>query len=121
MLIESAQDLNPLHDYFNSLEKIKNYSIKLALPGHGNTMEGLGNRLEEIKAGHHHRINQILACIQDEEKTAWQICQEVYRKVNFFAPLMATITRCVYLESIGKIKATIKNDILYYQLVKGNC
>ena len=56
VLIESAQDLNPLHDYFNSLEKIKNYSIKLGLPGHGNTMAGLGNRLEEIKAGHQHRI-----------------------------------------------------------------
>ena len=106
MLIESSQDLNPLQDYFNSLEKIKDYSIKLALPGHGNTMEGLGNRIEEIKSGHQHRINQILACIQDEEKTAWQICQEVYRKVNFFAPLMATITRCIYLESIGKIKST---------------
>ena len=119
VLIESSQDLNPLQDYFNSLEKIKDYSIKLALPGHGNTMEGLGNRLEEIKSGHQHRMDQILSCIQDEEKTAWQICQEVYRKVNFFAPFMATITRCIYLESIGKIKAKIKNDIIYYQLVGG--
>jgi glyoxylase-like metal-dependent hydrolase (beta-lactamase superfamily II) len=118
VLIESSQDVNPLHDYFNSLEKIKNYSIKLALPGHGNTMKGLGNRLEEIKSGHQHRMDQILTCIRDEEKTAWQICQEVYRKVHFFAPLMATITRCIYLESIGKLKSTIKKDTIYYQLVE---
>ena len=43
-----------------------------------------------------------------------------YRKVNFFAPFMATITRCIYLESIGKIKSYIKNDTIYYQLIEKN-
>lgn len=118
VLIESPQDLNPLRDYLNSLDKIKDYSIKLALPGHGHTMKGLGNRLVEIKSGHQHRMHQILECIKDQDKTAWQVCQEVYRKENFFSPLMATITRCIYLESMGKIKSTIKNDTIYYQLVE---
>lgn len=115
VLIESPYDLNPLQDYFNSMDKIKDYSIQIALPGHGKVMEGLGNRLEEIKSGHIHRMNQIVESVKDEEKTAWQICQETYRKVNFFSPLMATITRCIYLESIGKIQSNIKNGIIYYQ------
>jgi glyoxylase-like metal-dependent hydrolase (beta-lactamase superfamily II) len=117
VLIESPYDLNPLQDYFNSMDKIKDYSIKIALPGHGKVMEGLGNRLEEIKSGHIHRMNQIVESVKDEEKTAWQICQETYRNVSFFSPLMATITRCIYLESIGKIKSNIKNGIIYYQSI----
>lgn len=117
VLIESPYDLNPLQDYFNSMDKIKDYSIQIALPGHGRVMEGLGNRLEEIKSGHIHRMNQIVESVKDEEKTAWQICQETYRKVSFFSPLMATITRCIYLESIGKIKSNIKNGIIYYQSI----
>ena len=62
-------------------------------------------------------MNQIVESVKDEEKTAWQICQETYRNVSFFSPLMATITRCIYLESIGKIKSNIKNGIIYYQSI----
>ena len=64
VLIESPYDLNPLQDYFNSMDKIKDYSIQIALPGHGKVMEGLGNRLEEIKSGHIHRMNQIVELIK---------------------------------------------------------
>ena len=39
ILIESSADVNPLMHYFDSLEKMKEYSIKLALPGHGHLIE----------------------------------------------------------------------------------
>ena len=54
------------------------------------------------------------------KKQHGKYAREVYRKVNFFAPMMATITRCIYLESIGKIKSYIKNDTIYYQLIEKN-
>ncbi|WP_338471569.1 MBL fold metallo-hydrolase [Niallia sp. XMNu-256] len=117
VLIESPEDVNPLKDYYNSLGKIKDYSIQLALPGHGNLMNGLVDRMEEIRSGHMYRINQVLELLQGGEKTAWQICQEIYRRKRFFAPLMATITRCIYLESVGKIKSRTMNDKVYYQLI----
>lgn len=117
VLLESPMDNNPLQDYLNSLEKIKDYPIKLTLPGHGNLMEGLGNRLEEIQSGHTYRMNQVLESLQDEQKTAWQLCQDIYRRKQFFAPLMATITRCIYLESIGKIQSRMVDDKVYYKLI----
>ena len=116
VLIESPIDVNPLQAYFNSLEKIKDLSIKLALPGHGNIMKGLGNRLDEIKSGHAHRMNQIMESIRNEEKTAWKICLDAYGHSRFFAPLMATITRCIYLESIGKIKSQVRDGRIIYSL-----
>ncbi|WP_428910641.1 MBL fold metallo-hydrolase [Niallia sp. Krafla_26] len=117
VLLESPVDVNPLQDYFDSLEKIKSYPVELTLPGHGNLMKGIDKRVAEIKSGHDYRINQMLELLKNGEKSAWHICQETYRRKQFFAPLMATITRCVYLESIGKIKSRIVDNIVYYHVV----
>ena len=48
ILIESSADVNPLMDYFDSLEKIKEYSIRLAFLGHGNPIENLNKRIEQL-------------------------------------------------------------------------
>ena len=117
VLIESSIDVNPLQDYFNSLEKVKGYSVQLTLPGHGPLMKGLTNRIEEIFSGHSFRNDQTLEILKTGEKTAWQISQQVYNRKQFFAPLMATITRCIYLESIGKIKSRTVERKIYYELI----
>ncbi|MCQ6276051.1 MBL fold metallo-hydrolase [Bacillus sp. V3B] len=116
ILRESEIDQNPLMAYFNSLDKVKDYEVKLALPGHGNIMESLDQRMEEIKSGHIHRMDQIIDSVREEEKTAWQLCQETYRNAHLFTPFMATITRCMYLESQVKIKSYLKEGIQYYYL-----
>lgn len=119
ILAESPSDVNPLMNYFKSLEKVEGYSIKLALPGHGNLIGNVHKRIEEIKSGHHYRMEQILESIKSEEKTAGQLSQETYSKGSntiAFSPLMATITRCIYLESIGKLKSEMINGKRLYRL-----
>lgn len=116
--IWSEADVNPLKDYFSSLEMMKAYPTRIALPGHGKVLENLGQRVNEIQSGHNHRLEQILESVKNEEKTAGQIFQEIYGSVRInrsFAPLMATITRLMYLESIGKVGTEIKNGQIFYQ------
>jgi len=119
ILLESSSDMNPLMSYYNSLEKMKEYSIKLALSGHGHPIENVNKRIEEIKAGHQYRIEQILASLKDEEKTAGQMSQEIYRKANTklaYGPIMSTIIRCIYLESIGKLRSECIDGKRVYRL-----
>jgi glyoxylase-like metal-dependent hydrolase (beta-lactamase superfamily II) len=119
ILIESSADVNPLMNYFDSLEKVKEYSIKLALPGHGNLIGNLNKRIEKIKSGHHYRMEQILESLKDEEKTAGQMSQEIYSKGSSklaYSPIMSTITRCIYLESIGKLKSECITGKRLYRL-----
>lgn len=117
ILIESQEDRNPLLNYFQSLETIEKYSVKQALPGHGGIMQDLSKRIEEIRLGHQHRMNQIQKSVQIEGKTAWQLTLETYNESSmgrFFSPLMATITRCIYLESIGKLYSEQRDGIIYF-------
>jgi glyoxylase-like metal-dependent hydrolase (beta-lactamase superfamily II) len=119
--IWSAEVLNPLQDYFDSLELISGYAVNLALPGHGDLIRNLPARAEAIKLGHLRRMQQICHSIKNEAKTAGQIYQEIYGKLSiykFFAPLMTTISRLFYLESIGKVRREEKKGIYYYSLTE---
>ncbi|MBM4765248.1 MBL fold metallo-hydrolase [Bacillus sp. B15-48] len=116
--IWSEEDGNVLKDYFQSLDKVKAFSPKQSLPGHGIMIEDLAMRVEETKSRHQHRLEQVVDCVKQDEKTSYQICQEVYGGLSFyklFAPFMSTISRMVYLESIGKVKSVEKNGIIYYR------
>ncbi|WP_342431337.1 MBL fold metallo-hydrolase [Neobacillus sp. FSL H8-0543] len=113
----SEHDVNPIKDNIASLERLKAYSSKIALPGHGDLIYNLNDRIDEMISGHQHRLQQLVASVKNAEKTSWQVCQEIYGTLDpkkFFAPLLATITRFLYLESIGEVASELKNGKIYY-------
>lgn len=102
----TGEELNPLKEYYHSLAKIKEYSSVIALTGHGGNILNLNERVEEIKERHDYRLKQLLEHVNDREKTANDLCKEIYGSSTvstFISPLMATLTRLIYLESIGEI------------------
>jgi glyoxylase-like metal-dependent hydrolase (beta-lactamase superfamily II) len=118
--IWSENDENPIKDNFASLGKLKSYSTKLALPGHGEIIYNLNDRIDEMIKSHTFRLHQILHIVRDKEKTSWQVCQDIYGtlgNMKFFAPLMATIARLVYLEKSGEVHSKLKNGKLYFKSI----
>lgn len=113
----SEKDENPLQDYFDSLDRIKDLPANVALPGHGGLIGDVKERAESIRMRHEHRLDQILESLETGRKTAAQICREVYGDVGikkFFSPFMATVTRCIYLESAGKISSEMVGGNIFY-------
>ncbi|PAE39084.1 MBL fold metallo-hydrolase [Bacillus sp. 7884-1] len=116
----SENDLNPIKDNFASLERLMAYPAKLVLPGHGELIYNLNERIDDMITGHKHRLQQILKIVGTEEKTAWKVCQEIYGPLSdtkFFAPFLATITRLIYLEKNGEISSEWKGGKLYYRSI----
>ena len=110
--------VNPLQDYLESLEKIRTFSIDLALPGHGDIIINPEKRVEEMISRHQYQLQRTLEMVQNEGKTAGQICLEMYGELNIrkiLAPLMSSITRLIYLESIEKVRSEEKGGKLYYK------
>ncbi|MCG7334573.1 MBL fold metallo-hydrolase [Sporosarcina sp. ACRSM] len=103
----SGEEENPLQDYLISLQKIKKYPAEIALSGHGETINHLLGRVNALTAQHEHRLQQVLQSVKNDSKTAYQICIEIYGTENIILNLsafMATLTRLLYLESIGKVR-----------------
>lgn len=56
---------NPLGDYLESLLKVRNLPVRLALPGHGLPFSGLAARVDELIAHHRERIEETLHSVAE--------------------------------------------------------
>lgn len=103
----NGEEEDPLADYMDSLEKISQFRVNLALPGHGSIIMRFSERVEEIKKRHDLRLEQILKLIDAEGKTVLDIVDEIYDIKNMrslFSPILATLTRLLHLEKLGLIR-----------------
>lgn len=119
--IWTERDGNPLRDYFRSLQLIGTHPVKLVLPGHGEPIADLPQRIAEIETRHWSRLNQIQELLADHGgQTAGQVCEKVYgpNHSQGFAMLefSTTLARLVYLESIGEASSEkADGKVLFYR------
>ncbi|UOQ92894.1 MBL fold metallo-hydrolase [Halobacillus shinanisalinarum] len=102
-----GEESDVLQEYYDSLERIKTYRVRVALPGHGEAIDHLVERAEGVRDRHDQRLQEVLDKIQKQWKTAHDICQDVYGTLHiilFLSPFMATLTRLIYLEELGKVE-----------------
>ncbi len=68
---------NPLGDFINSLNMVKQLDVNLVLPAHEHLFTDLQTRVEEIIQHHEQRKSEILATIKVNPKTAYKISAEI--------------------------------------------
>ena len=68
---------NPLDKYLNSLKDLKQLDVGLILPGHEKPFTGLKARIDELIQHHKQRSLEILAALNGEAKTAYQVVREM--------------------------------------------
>lgn len=114
-----GEEMDLLKYYFESLDKIDKYRTNIALPGHGEIIYQLHERIEEIRNSHEKRLRQVyrLVC-ENDAKTALDICLRVYDKLNLeqmLSPFMASLTRLIFLEHMGKVERIEENGVCKFR------
>lgn len=118
---------NPLGDYLDSLNGLKQLDVKLVLPGHGQPFTTFKARIEEIIQHHQQRNSEILSALKASPKTAYQIASEItwlhnvkgisWDKLSPWNKRMAVLETLAHLEAMkitGKLEKSTRNDIIYY-------
>lgn len=59
-----AEDRNPLQQYLESLEKVRDYDVALVLPGHRRLFSGFEERIQELATHHHERLDEVLTILE---------------------------------------------------------
>lgn len=118
----SEEEGNPLKDYFDSLDRIASLPVDLTLAGHGKEIVDTNTRIFEIKSGHEQRMQQTLEAITAEGSTAGQIAQTVYglseMKFRHTAEFVTTLSRLIYLESLGKVRSEVRDGLVFFTTQK---
>lgn len=116
----TGEEANPISDYYHSLDLILDYPTDIALPGHGESIFQLNQRVTETRSRHDFRLQQVWEYVKNAPKTAHQVCEEIYGNLEsalYVSQLMATITRLIYLESAGKIEREEEERVVMFRAI----
>lgn len=65
-------DENPLKRYMESLKKVRNFDVKIVLPGHRRRFTDLASRVDELLSHHEDRLNEIRNILDQSPGTAYE-------------------------------------------------
>ena len=122
---EGEEDENLLKDYLNSLDKVYNLEVNLVVPGHRSLFTDLKKRIDELKAHHKDRLNEVLTILSQKACNAyetasqmtWEIRAESWEAFPIAQKWFATgeaIAHLQYLKQANKIKKRINKDMIIY-------
>jgi len=72
-----SDDRNPLKDYLQSLDRVGEYPIELALPGHREIIRNCKKRIQELKTHHQGRLDEILGILGKGRKSGFEVAAEM--------------------------------------------
>jgi glyoxylase-like metal-dependent hydrolase (beta-lactamase superfamily II) len=117
---------SPLHDYLNSLRKLKKLEVDAVFPAHEHAFSNLPKRIEEIEKHHKERLDETLNVLATDEETAY----EVAKKLTWYsggwdmlspwerrAALMETLAHLEYLKRERRLveKRNEKDGLMTYK------
>lgn len=106
------QGPNPLGDFLQSLDRLLPLSEQEVLPAHEYRFHGLAERVDELRAHHQARLDEVFKLLREHESlSTWEVTERLTwsRSWGEFAILMRqaavgeTRAHLVFLESLGLI------------------
>ncbi|MGK2964228.1 MAG: MBL fold metallo-hydrolase [Tepidiformaceae bacterium] len=114
---------NPLGDYMRSMEKLIDLDVEYVLPAHEYDIKDLKKRIREIEDHHHHRLEEMIGCIDAGGSTAWDVAGRVKWTTGMlvdFEPFIQraavgeTLAHLEYLLELGRVKRALRGDLMYW-------
>jgi len=126
--LQAPSGLNPLGDFLDSLNKLKQLDANLVLPAHEHAFTGLATRVEEIIRHHQNRNSEILNSLEARPKTAYEVSAEItwmvdeggttFQNLQPWDKRMAVFEALAHLEAMrvdGRVNKLSQNSIIFYQ------
>ncbi|RLQ91136.1 MBL fold metallo-hydrolase [Falsibacillus albus] len=107
----------PQLQYNASLKKMLDYRITKAYTGHGTEVLKVHDLIERRLSKQHARAKQVKDMISKQEKTAFEICKEMFPAVYEKEPaltLSESVAQLDYLISEGEIESIERGGVYYY-------
>lgn len=102
-LWDPEDDRDPLSEFIASLDRVAALGIDAALPAHVAPFEGLRERVEELRAHHEERCEEILALLEGGPRTPWTVTAGLSWKYGWEG-LPALMRRVALAETLAHLR-----------------
>jgi glyoxylase-like metal-dependent hydrolase (beta-lactamase superfamily II) len=82
-IAQFMEDMDPLRDYLNSLERTEKLDVEVVLPAHEETFTNHRKRIEQLKDHHKQRLTEIMDGLKAGSLTAYTLASKVHWNVNY--------------------------------------
>ncbi|MEW9050578.1 MAG: MBL fold metallo-hydrolase [Neobacillus sp.] len=110
---------NPLESFFHSLEKIKKLDVDVVIPSHGKPFRNANQRIDELVAHHHERIEAVYTAIK-QPATIYQVNGQLFKNLNIHETRFAvgeTLAHLEYLYLNNQCKKSLEGGTWYYESI----
>ncbi|WP_341281711.1 MBL fold metallo-hydrolase [Paenibacillus sp. FSL H8-0537] len=117
--IMPGEEINPLGDFLASLDRLSEYEVKRAFPGHYDSFTTFASRIAEIKQHHVQRLEQMRMMLQ-EPLTGFEVCERSFGARVQQSPhqhrfaMAETLAHLYELELSGNISRTERAGVIYF-------
>ena len=110
-------DPNPLASYLDSLNELKAFPVRLALPAHEHLIDNLVERIDAIIAHHQERTAAVAEIVSHTPKTGYEVAKELFKRpLNAYQMRFAvseTLAHLEYLRLSGTVNRMEESPIRY--------
>ncbi len=121
-----AEGRNPLHQYLESLAKVRPYDVDLVLPGHRRLFSRFRDRIDELIAHHRNRLEEVLTILAPKPRSGYDVAARMSWDIQ--APDWASfpvaqqwfatgeaLAHLRYLEEEEKIQRQVKDRLVRFE------
>ncbi|HYL35887.1 MAG TPA: MBL fold metallo-hydrolase [Bryobacteraceae bacterium] len=105
-----------LGEFLESLERLAGLEVELILPSHGEPFSGHRAWIEQTKAHHRERCNEILALIGQSPRSAHYLVGEMWRKslspINHHFAIFEVLAHLEHMQRQGRVRHSEENGVL---------
>ena len=116
---------DPLGDYLNSLNKVKDLQVDLILPGHEHNFTNLSERVSQLFNHHEARLIEVKEALKNSKSSVFDVAGAIHWDsrpwlvMDFWTKRMAateTYAHLIYLRNKGEISEKTIDGVLRYSL-----
>jgi len=121
------EDMDPLTDYLESLEKVQKLDVDVVLPAHEESFTNHQERIEQLKKHHEQRLREALDGLKVGSLTAYTLASRIHWDVNYeswdefplfqkYLALGETLAHLNLLEQRRLVRRTDVDQVIYYDV-----
>ncbi|MEL9990167.1 MAG: MBL fold metallo-hydrolase [Thermoproteus sp.] len=116
---------DPLGEYMRSLLKTKGLGV--GYPAHGEVIEDLDSRIDEILKHHEERLAEVESALRGGPLTAYEVARRIRWDIgpfdgldvyNKFFAVGEALAHLVHLESVGRVESFERDGVVYWRAAK---
>ncbi|SDN31973.1 MBL fold metallo-hydrolase [Bacillus sp. OK048] len=110
---------NPLQSYMTSLEKIERLNVEYVIPSHGKPFRNANQRIEELLAHHHERLEMTYDSIK-KPATIYEVNTMLFKNLNIHETRFAVGETLAHLEHLhlnNQSKKIFQDGTWYYEAI----